>query len=287
MSTLEELLYQRLTGDAALASMLATYGGAPAVFELYAPPDTDTGWSGAQSPRIEYYVTRQEDPERRVAGQVSVSILHRSESAAVVAEIEERVRALLDGATFRPDEGTVTLQWSRIDPFDQHPDYRGLEVVYDLIAWPSGLTYSPDPVEALRNWAAARWPELQVDPDTWSPSDATPALYWRMGSVAGIEPIQWGAWIDGVFHGHVLANSPSVRVEWIRRVVEGLALDKRVTLDDGSKLFVQRLSADSNADPLRTGQIRVVARFGILSPTANVPILNRAIVGGDVKGEVT
>lgn len=267
--------------------MLTTFGGAPAVFELYAPPDTDLGWSGTQSPRVEFYVTRQEDPERRVAGQVSVSILHRAESAALVADIEARVRALLDGATFRPDEGTVTLQWARIDPFDQYPDYRGVEAVYDLIAWPSGLTYTPDPVQALRSWTAAKWTNIQVDPETWSPNDTNPALYWRMANVAGVQPLQWGAWIDGVFHGHVLANSPSVRVEWIRRVVEGLALDQRVTLDDGSKLFVQRLSADSNADPLRTGQIRVVARFGILLPTANVPILNRAIVGGDVKGEVT
>lgn len=287
MSTLEELLYQRLTGDTTLSAMLTTFGGAPAVFEFYAPPDTDPGWSGAQSPRVEFYVTRQEDPERRVAGQVSVSILHRAESAALVADIEARVRALLDGATFRPDEGTVTLQWARIDPFDQYPDYRGVEAVYDLIAWPSGLTYTPDPVQALRSWTAAKWTNIQVDPETWSPNDTNPALYWRMANVAGVQPIQWGAWIDGVFHGHVLANSPSVRVEWIRRVVEGLALDRRVLLDDGSKLFLQRIAADSNADPLRTGQIRLVARFGVLAPAASDPILQSAYISGDANGEVT
>lgn len=286
MSALEELLYQRLTDDQNLSGLLASYDGMPAVFELMAPRDSDPGWSGNQTPRMEFVVSRQEDPERRVSGQVTITILHRWESFAAVAEIETRVRSLLDGATFRSDEGTVSLRWNRAEPFDQDPDYRGLEVVYDLIAWPSGLTYSPDPVQAFRNWATQRWPDLQVDPETWSPTDASPALYLRFAAIEGEERLQWGSWITGRFQGHILAPSPSVRVEWIRRVTEGLALDRRLNLGDGSRIFIQRLQADSEADPFRTGQIRIQAQFGVLIPEVDQTPLNKAYIDGDAKGGV-
>lgn len=284
MPALEELLYQALTGDTTLAGLLATYGGKPAAFELLAPPDTDPGWGPEQTPRVEYTVARREDPERRVSGQVGVTVLDAGDSMAAVAAIEARLRALLDGATFRPDEGTVSLHWARADLFDQDPAYRGVELVFDLIAWPGGLTFAPDPVQALRIWAVAKWSALQVDPAVWLPTDASPALYWRLAAVEGVEMTSWGAWVTGRFHGHVLAPTPAVRLEWTRRIAEQLAISRRCPLGDGSSLYFQVASANSDADYVRQGQIRLTARFGVLDPAVLDPTLAQAVVGGAVTG---
>lgn len=284
--TLEELIYQKLNGDVALAPLLATYAGNPAVFEFLAPEDSAEGWIGPQTPRVEFIVTREEDSERRISGQASVFIVHRDTSNATAAQIESEIRRILDGVTFRPDEGTITLQWRSLEQFEDDPEYRGLELQFDMIAWPVGTTYSPDPVQALRDWSIAKWANLQVDPATWSPTDANPALYWRMASIDAIEMMSWGAWITGRFQGHILANSPSVRIEWIRRVTEGAALDRRVRMSDGSKVFIQSIGADSESDPLRSGQIRISARFGILTPAIAQTPVNVANVSGATIGSV-
>lgn len=269
MASLESLIYSRLTGDANLAGKLARYNGVPAVFELFAPPSSDSGWAGAQTPRIQYEIVRQEDPERRVDGELAVTVIDLSQSMAPAAEIEERVRQLLDGLTVRVDEGTVSLHWVESQPFDEADDFRGIEAAFDLIAWPAGLTYDPDPVRALRDWSAATCSDLQVDPDTWAPTDETPALYWRLASISDVEPQNWGAWVTATIHGHILAATPSGRLPWIRRVTEGLAQAREVALSDGSPLLFEGVSADSTADPLREGQIRLTARFGVLSPSAD------------------
>lgn len=273
MPSLESLVYSHLTGDAALSGLLAAYNGFPAVFELIAPPDSDAGWGGAQTPRIQFDVTREEDPERRVDGELTITIVDAGQTMAVPADIDTRVRGLLDGATFRADEGTVSLHWQRSDLFDEGDEFRGIEVVLDLIAWPSGLTYEPDPVSALRTWSATNYPTLQVDPDTWAPSDLSPALYWRLTSVSGVEPTSWGAWLTVQIQGHVLAATPGGRLPWLRRVTEGLALSQRVKLSDGSPLLFQSVGANSDADPLRTGQLRLTARFGVkrqIPPTESI-----------------
>lgn len=283
---LEELLYQQLIGDATLAGLLGAFGSRPAVFEQYAPDDTAEGW-GTKYPRMEFTVVWQEDHERRVAGIVTVDIITEEMTLDPAAEIDGRLRTLLDGAAFQPDGGTVSLRWSRADPIEV-PDtnYRGIQAMFDLIAWPAGLTFSPDPVAALRSWTIGRWPALQVDPATWSPSDEAPAVYWRLAGLQDADRNAAVAWFDGTLAGHVLAPSPQVRLEWIRRLAEGLVVDRIVTLDDGSPLFVQRIRADSEADPFRQGQVQVTGRFGVLVPeVAGVPV-QTVQIGGAVTGTI-
>lgn len=274
MASLESLIYSRLTGDADLAGKLARYAGLPAVFELFAPEDSDGDWGPKKTPRIQYQVVRQEDPERRVDGELAVTVVDLSQSMGPAAEIEERVRQLLDGLTVRVDEGTVSLHWVESQPFDEADDFRGIEAAFDLIAWPAGLTYEPDPVAALRDWSTATYSGLQVDPDTWAPTDETPALYWRLASISDVEPQHWGAWVTVAIHGHLLAATPSGRLPWIRRITEGLALAREVQLSDGSPLLFEHVSANSDADPLREGQLRLTARFGILRSQPEYELLN-------------
>ena len=75
--TLEDLIYERLTGPDGPGGKLARFAGKPAVFYQYAPDDTDEGWEGDQYPRIDYVVDMQANPERHTSGAMVVNIWSR------------------------------------------------------------------------------------------------------------------------------------------------------------------------------------------------------------------
>jgi len=159
-------------------------------------------------------------------------------------------------------------------------------VILDAL-WLVSSTYTPCPLAALRHWTAQRWNEVQLDPTSWQPRDDAPAVYWRLVGTEGVEPQSWGAWVNVRIHGHVLAPSEAGRLQWVARIVRSLALDRRCKMDDGSDLSFVSVQANSEADYIRTGQIVLRARFGVLHETGDVPILARAAVSGAVTGEVT
>lgn len=275
--TLEELLYQRLTEDLLLGSYLTTYAGKPAVFESMAPEDTSPLWGPAQTPRIEFLITRQEDPERRVSGRVNVAVVCKGESMEAVTKAESRLQALLNGAVFRPDEGLIAIRWESAAPFEDEEDYRGIEVIFDLLAFPSQLTTSPDPIEAMNSWAVMAFGgAIQVDPSSWAPTDSVPAIYWRFAGVQVTDQTAAVSWMEASIVGHVLAPTPTGRLPWVKRITEKLVITRRTVLDDGSPLFFERISSDSQADHLQAGQIRLTARYGILQPEIPSLALNIA-----------
>lgn len=171
---------------------------------------------------------------------------------------------------------------------------RGLRFEVFSLAWMITETVDPDPVIAMKNWTEQRFPELQTDPLTWQPSDDQPALYWRLAAITGMEPRNWGAWITARIVGHLLAPTAQKRVEWLKRVVPRIGLDRRTYLADGSPLFFESVSVDSTADPFRVGQIQVVVRYGLLGEMPNVPALDKihletedgagGVVGGQQAG---
>lgn len=293
MASLEELLYSKLKTDVELAGMLAAFAGSPAIFERQAPHDKDAGWTGAQHPRIDYVVDWSEDPERKNQGTAILNIWGRIGLDTSPEVIEARVKSILSGAVFRPvGEPLVILKWSRTEGFEGLVGERdelevGLSLAFDLLAFPVQTTTEPDPVAGLNAWADAKWAELQVDPASWAPTDANPALYWRLAGLQAAEQHAGVSWLDATIYGHVLAPTPAGRLPWIKKITEGLATARYVALADGSYLFIQAVAADSQADHLRTGQVRVTARFGILIPKPPAEILNRAVVSGSVSGEVT
>ncbi len=164
---------------------------------------------------------------------------------------------------------------------------RGLRFRVFALGWLNGLTYGPDPVAVLQTWTATTWPEVQTDPGSWTPADATPGIYWRLVRLAPMQLTAAVNWIEVQLTGHVLAPSPAVRLAWVRKVTEGLAKQRRLKMIDGGPLELLKVTADSEADPMRRGQIQLTARFGVLQPTAQAEVLGRVVVGGAVTGEVT
>ncbi|WP_080840001.1 hypothetical protein [Cohnella massiliensis] len=290
---LEELIYQKLQQDATLSDQLSVFAELPAIFWGQAPEDTDEGWANAQYPRVDYVADRSWDPERKVEGALILNVWCLVSSAVVPEVIEDRLRSLLDGAVFHPaDEPVTALRWNRSDPFEASNRGDGDELIvgvtvsFDLLAFPAQTTYSPDPIASLNAWAGDKYAELQVDPASWSPSDSTPALYWRLSGVTAVERTNWGIWVTVSVAGHILAPSPATRLNWIRQLVEAAARAKRIRMDDGSPMFVTRVSADSSQDSFREGQVRLSARFGVLNEAIIAEKLGQLTINSDHGGGV-
>jgi len=163
---------------------------------------------------------------------------------------------------------------------------RGLRFRVFALGWLNGLTYDPDPVAALQNWTAETWPEVQTNPATWTPADITPGIYWRMVRLTTTEITAAVNWMEAQINGHILAPSAAARLVWVRKVTEGLAKQRRLKMSDGGPLELLRVTADSEADPMRRGQVILTARFGVLQPGAQYEILRKAAASGDINMEV-
>jgi len=92
--------------------------------------------------------------------------------------------------------------------------------------------------------------------------------------------------MEAQINGHILAPSAVIRLSWVRKVTEGIAKQRRLKMSDGGPLELLRITADSEADPMRRGQIQLTARFGVLQPIAQYEMLKKAVASGDIDMEV-
>lgn len=234
--------------------------------------DPETDWA-AFSTIVEVwpYVKRTTFQQVDTLANAVINVLHRVR----FSEAEEEYLVDYQGTAgdFVDDE------WNAIT--------RGLRFRVFALGWLSGLTYDPDPVFTLQAWTAATWPEVHTDPATWTPGDATPGVYWRLVRLIPVQTTAAVNWLKAQINGHILAPSALVRLAWVRKVTEGLAKQRRLIMSDGGPLELLRVTADSEADPMRRGQVILTARFGVLQPAAEAEVLGRAVVSGATSGEVT
>ena len=163
---------------------------------------------------------------------------------------------------------------------------RGLRFRIFALGWLNGLTYDPDPVKALQNWTKDKWPtEVYTDPASWSPVDTKPGIYWRLTRINLVETTAAVNWFEAQISCHILAPSASIRLKWIRRVSEELAKQRSLEMEDGGLMQLVRITADSEADPMRKGQISLTVRFGVLQPVEEYETLNKAAASGDIEME--
>jgi len=204
--------------------------------------------------------------------------------ANAVINTLHRVRFSEEGEQYLADyigtagQDFVDKEWDAIT--------RGLRFRVFALGWLNGLTYDPDPVAVLQSWAKTAWPEVHTDPASWSPADTAPGIYWRLVRIAPVQITAAVNWLEAQLAGHILAPSAAVRLTWIRKLTEGLAKQRRLTMSDGGPLELLKITADSEADPMRRGQVQLTARFGVLQPIAQAEVLGGAVVGGAVTGEV-
>lgn len=263
-----------------LINEISTIGGR--VFEPHA--------AGEKTPKP-YLIIRQGDESEInswIGGQTEVEIWPYvsqttfqtvdSLSKETVAALDKKLITAADGEVFTciyvgsSGEDFVDTEWDAIT--------RNLRFI--ILPFPSQLTTEPDPVAGMIYWTNATFPELQVDPLTWTLTDETPAVYWRLAGMHMTE--QWAAvsWIDATIMGHILAPTPHGRLLWTKKITERVATAGKTYLTDGSPLFFRTIAADSQADHLKTGQIKLTIKYGVLVSKPHVERLNHVHISGGI-----
>lgn len=224
---------------------------------------------------------------------LDVFVYREEGSFESVDEVLRRVVSALNNQRFLDDRGVSCLVRVASSPTTDGYDPRWNALVDAVrfrvypMAWLSAATYEPDPVTALQSWLHGLYPALGHDPtlQSWSPSDAAPAVYFRVDREARHDTFSWGTEVHAEIVAHVLAPSPRTTTEWCRRVAERLGATKVIVLSNGAWLrWDGPISAAMTADPFRQGQLRVPAVWRLRTEDLNTVSVG---VGGHEPEEVT
>ncbi|MFI3253517.1 MAG: hypothetical protein R3Y63_04145 [Eubacteriales bacterium] len=283
---IEELLVRQMVEDGYLSSVLAQYGGEPAVFYQKAPMDEDVNWSGSSFPRLQFNLDFSFDPERKQAGTLTVDIwactVNETEDGGNLDRaIAQRLEEIISGVFYTPKTGnTLCAVWensvaymrkaadlnSEISPVETY----GIAVTFDLIAFPTQDSFQPDPISALQSFAKEVFPSWKVIgleelPEIWKPRDSEPALYWRMAGAEMTREIFSCTWYLGQFFGHISCETVEARNRCARGILEVLRGRQDLLLEDGSFLRLTKSKFHHDGNPLSQGQIALWGEFGVLA----------------------
>lgn len=279
---IEAQVREHLIKQEALSPYMATYAGAMAVFNQEAPPDTDKGWgSGSQYGRIVFYINMQGDPQRNISGTLGVDLYCEKKSNQIPEEIEPILRQLIDGYFFSNENVTIAAQWSTTQYFtDPTEKIVGATLMFDLLDFPNQQTTDPDPIALINQWTSKDLPAIlgipevrvigcDVLPEAWKPTDETPAVYWRLGTIRKcnwIPDTYSCSWETATLHGHIMAQNDATATKIARVIQNTLTIKKRLIFEDMAPLMIDRgIQVNPASDPLRNGQISVEGTYGILN----------------------
>lgn len=274
--TLEDLIYNRLIERTELTDKLARFEDVPAVFYQSSPGDTESGWKNkVQYPRIDFIVDLQANTERQTSGLMSLNIWS-NESGMQPEEVEPEVQKALRDIFMQP-EGTAPycLRWARSDNFElknsttKGSHVIGITVLFDVLAFPNQETTDPDPVMAMNQFIREWEPEAVIigaDPLTnyFMARENRPAFHFRLSTLGLERETNTVAWMAGTIAGHVFAPTAEARLQWLKYLIDTLAIKGEVAMMDTSPMFIRSIKADSAADYMTTGQLQLNVRFGIL-----------------------
>jgi hypothetical protein len=296
--TLAELTYNRLRSSTALEEKLVSFNNKPAIFYQQIPGDTDDGWEGEQYPRIDFTIDMQANPERQSSGQMLLDITC-IDTGISPEEIETDTRAVIKDVFMAPDGCPVyCFVWKRSDSFKIDTNRQdigdssriGITCVFDLLAFPDQETTDPDPVVALGNYikkweASAALISKDKLPDYYSATDLHPAFYVRLASQELEKDTNTVAWMRATLVVHIFAPDADARLKWLKYLADTLAVETEITMLDGSPMFFLNIRADSSAEYLTTGQLRLIVRYGILRQAiTSFDKLNHISLSQEVKG---
>jgi hypothetical protein len=164
------------------------------------------------------------------------------------------------------------VTYAGTDVQDDVPDERNLigrEVRFTVesLAYATSETYSPDPVTALAALVRLYFPQVQVDPEAWEPTDVAPGVFWRTIQTTHVGPLGAGrgAWLDHRMAASVVAPTIAGTRAWCRRLVETLSALDEVMMDD-APAFLQPGTQAAYEDTRRVGQVTLTLRAGVLMP---------------------
>lgn len=284
-ATISRYLLKKMGTD----GLLARYMNRPAVFDTVAPDDTDTNWEKAQYPRCIFQLDMQADPERKISGRLFVDVMcENKKKSALPEELEAIVKAAVDGCFFSTPDLTISAQWKSSDIFSEKDNkLSGITLSFDVLAYPVQETESPDPVLTVNLWLKTLFPKAYVIgrdklPETWKPTDDSPALYCRLFSLGDSSRMNSTAavtWLDTDMRVNVMAPSEKVRSTICKSSIQILTNATRLMLDDGSPMLINTVHGNMGADPLREGQIQIKTTYGVLNTYQGTPLDHIFVTG--------
>lgn len=285
---IEEVLYQHMTENAELSALLSSFYDKPAVFQNFAPKDTDEGWRQKEHyPQIVFDIDTSADVSRKIAGVLRADIIcTNSNKTASPEQISAVVKSIIDGYFFSNGEDSFAAVWDRSDTFTTEPDFNviGNTLTFSLLAFPAQTTSDPDPIALMNNWTAELFPDAVVFgkdaiSSVFKPTNEKPAIYWSLQGISSssIPSTYHCTWHQSNLRLSVIAPSKSVRNSIIKQVIEKLSADGRVMFPDGGQFVIHRLLVSTDADPIRTGQLTLEGSYGILRKYPTVEPLNNPI----------
>lgn len=284
MATVEKLIRKRLAENEQIASMLATYGNAPAIFYQAAPNDKEKAWKRVQYPRIIFSADSFADAERDKRKMLSVDVLC-STTGTTPEQIEPYVRKALAGVFFTPDNGaTFSAKWRDTQAFHEQsiPLLVGVTLNFDIYEYPLLETTDPDPVMAICRYAEEWDKNVKVIgrselEEIFEPSREHPAIWFSKGDTSLDRQTNTVAWLNTELIVHLFAPTLQDRIAWLNQFSQSVALDGEIIMLDNSPMFVQRLQGDVADDEI-SGQLHIGVQYGLLRRPAYAHTMTKAIL---------
>lgn len=286
---IDTLIYSSLNAIDYLKTNVAKFNNAPAIFYAEAPNDQDRLWGNKQYPRVDYYIDWTANAERKTAGTLMVNVWCQSGKNIIPEDFIDPISDALSNRFYKGTDGHYCTVWTQSDPFNginEEPATIGITISFDVMAFPSQATFTPDPVAGMQQFIKTNFLAgvtlLGVDAtdDTFTPNDVMhPVVYVRTDNQSSSFQDTWAVrWLQTTLYIHIFTPDVSARNTLLREIINKLVISGDCTLDDGSPLFFQTAKMDLAADPLRYGQITLSCRFGVLPPQPeSTPILNIVI----------
>ena len=187
---LSELIFKRLSADENLQTMLATYAGAPAIFDSEFPADQQEGWEGAtQYPRICYRIDMQVNQERSSAGTLYVA-MYTDKTSTIIEDIETAVKHCLQDVLMKPaGEAPFCVAWARTESYAiEGKEVWCKEMAFDILEYSEQFSTDPDPVLAVAAYIKKIFPETIVlgidNVGDFVETSKTPVFYCRLAHLA-------------------------------------------------------------------------------------------------------
>ncbi len=271
---LHELILYRLQGEEELTKNLASFDGKPAVFTPEAPSDTAAGWNGkAQYPRIVFVLDLSANEERKCQGNMILSIYGKNDGAFDFNQAVKQITDCLCNAILIPENGNpYCLARSETDRFAaEDTNICGQEMQFDVLEYPNQETTDPDPADAVNAFCKGLFPEALVlwfdrpgEEEQITPK--RPVMYCRIEMLSEDQSRStFGVgWVECSLAIHIFCTDTNLCGKYARAIIQEVVKKGEISMLDGSPFLVTAVSQEVSADYLRTGQVKITGRFGIL-----------------------
>lgn len=270
---LKTLVRKRLIENDVLKEHLAKYDGVPAVFDTEAPPDQEKGWGRkTQYPRCTYVIDMQANEERSSVGTMDVTVYAVNDSMlilALTAAIKDSFRDIILNP--EGDDGPYSFAWSRTEGFAiESTNIIGQTIEFDLMEYPKQETTDPDPQLTVSQFAKDIYPDavvLGMDRiGDVTDSSLAPVIYVEIQSLTKTtgHNMNQVTWFNCEMTIHVLYPVQSDNIKLCAGMTQVFSKAEYLIMDDGSQMDVNRVQFDRKADYLRSGQITLNGKYGVV-----------------------